>query len=643
MKSFGNKDLFTLSRTGSFGRFTAAGSFPVDFVLTSFDTDDLEHLTFARQLTTDKLDFEMMMQRDIDEGRARKELAEYLYPSKKNIEELKSNVVFFPPILVAILDVRNNKVSPYYPDYKEFEDKDGFLNSQWGDCFKLKAFLTDEGQECNEYGGKYIQKTPVELSLNMRKNGARLVVIDGQHRLFAIKEMLETDKAEALKNLHLPICIVYPPRSVEGEDKVPSVTEVFRHLFVDVNSTMEQVGGHFTILLKDNNLSSISIRKLCDSIVSEDLGQEYISAVEWNTKSKKESTNLTKKYSITSIGIIDKALSETIAKSQKVLRHIFDVEEDIEWDNFDLSKKNEFETHVEEKLIPLISKMFFEINIFKDAFTLHSNKIDEIKRLTNGENGSKYKVVYNTIINSSPLPSNCDPLVEDIFQDFSNQVSSERKKSNCRLINYALFQRSIFYIWYVLLGKLKSYYSAEQITDLTVDIINLALDEERDIFGLSRRYLQYSIWQDGNIKRGEKTRIQFSRLIFSILSSLDIRQILADRNLEHEDIEDIEDCLKELSEKSIMDYFSDYKEQRIKSFRVEYPRYIHLNDEEIEELTNAQREQDKLIEKIKMNKIDKSQMRYPFDELVNEYITDELEITQSEMKQVIRFDFNFVS
>lgn len=215
MKSFASRDIFELKRTGTFGNFSAAGSFPVNYVLSSFDIEDLKHLTFARELVTDSLDFEMMMQRDIDEERARKELAEYIYPSNKSETELESNIAFFPPIIVAILRVKDDKILPYYPDSSATEE-DGLVHSKWGNLFEIKGFSDESSKQTSELGGYRVQKSPVEIGLNTNSDGARLVVIDGQHRLFAIKEMLETDKKSALENLHLPVCVVFPPNATES-------------------------------------------------------------------------------------------------------------------------------------------------------------------------------------------------------------------------------------------------------------------------------------------------------------------------------------------------------------------------------------------------------------------------------------------
>lgn len=642
MDSFEDKEIFELTRTGSYGRFTAANSFPVDFVLSSFDINDVKHLMFARELHADKVDFEMMMQRDIDEDRSRRELAEYLYPTKKTEEELKSNIAFFPPLLVAILHVEDGKVCPYYPKTQKEEDGK-FLSIQWGNCFKLRA-IKGKGKESYPIEGVSVKKTPVEISLNVDDDGAKLIVIDGQHRLFAIKDMLESEHKSALKEINIPVCIVFPPKSTKDNSNNPKVTEVFRHLFVDVNSTMEQVGGHFTILLKDNNLGSIAIRKWCDTVLKRENGAKLMSAIEWNTKSKKDSTILTKKYSVTSIGIIHKCLEETIVKSSKILKYIFG-EQDIEWNNFDLTRKREFEELVQDRLTPLIDILFFNIDIFKAAFDEHNKKLTELEKrsqIRGGKDNSKYKVVYNSILNASPIPDEETGLQEDIYNDFIKDVSISRRKTNLFLVNYALFQRSIFLVWKKLIINLQAMVSEpSKLTELAASIINRALSDDLDLFSFSRKYCQYTIWSDGNIKNAESTKNQFCNLILSVLTKSKLDEILKDYNIENKNELSVQ--LLQLSEESVSDFLNRYKEHRRKAFKVSFINDSSIDDSDLEELYTAQKDQERLVLDFKQGKISKDSVSYPFDEMTEKFIEKDVTTVTEELKQTIGFNFNPIS
>ena len=646
LKGFAPRDTFELKRTGTFGNFSAAGSFPVDYVLTSFDIEDLKHLTFARELVSNSLDFEMMMQRDIDEDRARKELAEYIYPSNKSSTELESNIVFFPPIIVAILRVKDDEILTYYPERQDNIDGD-FVESRWGDLFKIKGFSDENLKQSSKLGDYRVQKSPVEIGLNTNSDGAKLVVIDGQHRLFAIKEMLNSDKKSALEDLHLPVCIVFPPNATEPNqiNKVPSSTEVFRHLFVDVNATMEQVGGHFTILLKDNNISSVAIRKLCDKIIRDsDYGRETLSAIEWNTKSKKDATVLTKRYSVTSIGIIEKALSETIGNSQRVINYVLDNEVEIEWENFDLSQRASFDDVISRTLVERIYTFIMGIDVYRSCFDKHVALLNAIEEKACGTNNStKYKIVHKAILNATTIPSDEKGIIEDIYAQLLSDSQQFRKNNVTMVINYALFQRAFFSVWYTLLTKLRSYYNAEVVTDFSIIVINKALKDELGLLSLSNKFCQYNIWLDGGIKKGEGTKKNIHDLIIGNLSGLNVREILLENNMTHENIDSVVVELEGASEKALNDYFVKYKENRQKSFQVEYVRSSQLTEDEIEELDQAKRMFEISLAKVKAGKIDKADIDYTFEKLVSNYVSDEVEEAIQELRNLIGFDLTIVN
>jgi len=83
LESFGEEQIYNFERIGSFGRFYSGKSFPIEYIMTSFRAAELSELTFARDIRPDKIDFELLMQRDIDEERVRIEMEPYLNPNPK--------------------------------------------------------------------------------------------------------------------------------------------------------------------------------------------------------------------------------------------------------------------------------------------------------------------------------------------------------------------------------------------------------------------------------------------------------------------------------------------------------------------------------------------------------------------------------
>lgn len=115
-----------------------------------------------------------------------------------------------------------------------------------------------------------VSKEPAHIEINISngiERGVKLIVIDGQHRLKALMEVYHNNPT-ALEGLALPICILYSPNATEEASRhyessgfvVPTVSEIFRQMFVDVNKNAVQVGGHFNILLSEGNMGSLLCR-----------------------------------------------------------------------------------------------------------------------------------------------------------------------------------------------------------------------------------------------------------------------------------------------------------------------------------------------------------------------------------------------
>jgi hypothetical protein len=317
LRQFGDERVYDFNRVGSFGRFKTGDSFPVDFVMVTLTPAEVNtRLTFAREIETAYLDFELLMQRDIDEDRVRNEVEPYLNRTTKSASE-RRGIVFFPPLLVAIVPVEAEKMLEYYSEEKitTTASEPKLIVREWRPFFKLQYFpsaapdATVIGSDADTYR---VDRNQVEIGIRIAvgdEKGARLVVIDGQHRLLALRRVYASAKAQ-LKELLVPVCIVFPPsctqKLAQGSPPViiQTVPQVFRSLFVDVNDTGERVGGHFNILLSDDTVPALAVRKLADVTLREE-GKEGLAKIEWNIRARKNAEELNRPYSVASIGILN--------------------------------------------------------------------------------------------------------------------------------------------------------------------------------------------------------------------------------------------------------------------------------------------------------------------------------------------------
>lgn len=219
--------------------------------MTTLKSSELDSLTFARDIKPSTIDFEQLLQRDIDEERVKTEIEPYIMSPKLTAAEAMSKTVFFPPLLVAAVPVNRKKMEEYYSSQVIDQENEKKIVREWTGLFKLnlgkdggymfKPSLIDDLQLS-------VSKEPAHIEINLSngiEKGIKLIVIDGQHRLKALNDIYKNDP-DALRELAIPICILFSPNSTEAVSlklnnetfSVPTVSEIFRQLFVDVNKML---------------------------------------------------------------------------------------------------------------------------------------------------------------------------------------------------------------------------------------------------------------------------------------------------------------------------------------------------------------------------------------------------------------------
>lgn len=217
----------------------------------------------------DKLTFDQILQRDLDDHRVATELVPYLL-SRPDVPR------FFPPILAVVVPFAKNEV---LNDYGARDEKREPLQEGWethtsrfGDIFRLsRTFEISEG--------KY-RRDGAELGLNRHR--AKLMVVDGQHRAMAMLAIQRNwlnswDKSggeeykhfysdidlsgisvEDLSRIELPVCICMfpdiPAKSAGG------LRDVCRKIFLDVNRNARKPSESRNILLDDYDLRAVFTR-----------------------------------------------------------------------------------------------------------------------------------------------------------------------------------------------------------------------------------------------------------------------------------------------------------------------------------------------------------------------------------------------
>lgn len=325
------KDPFNQTLRGTFGRFKTATSREVFYLLCSISIDDINDLSTASDFfEADALKFEELIQRDIDRARVIRMADGYL-------KATSDKVVFFPPLLACIvLFDSDGKMLHQYTDanYVVLNEESGrVMRAIWDeDGFELGLALADKKTAdrrmiVNEQEEWFHDAG--QLRLNQKR--AKLVVLDGQHRLEAMKLVRNSPSKDVLAGTEIPVCLVFTPSAIVGTQE--DVVENFRELFVRVNEESKRVSGHFIILLQDDSYAAIAVRELAEAWrTKKDDGLTYLHFLEWNQRVEENTRRRTRPFSITTIGILNDILRDYLFKEHvaATVLQLDDVKEELE-------------------------------------------------------------------------------------------------------------------------------------------------------------------------------------------------------------------------------------------------------------------------------------------------------------------------
>lgn len=275
---------------GTWGSFdTPAGR--VDYIMTKARLGG-EADTPERQLTKSlapvrevmdagDLDFNQLLQRDLDDHRVAVNLIPYL------LKPQTTGPAFFPPIVAVLLPFRSKRPTSF-PALGELAsvnaDEASWQEQRAGSAFQVHRLLASDGQPHGANVGK----------LWWNRSESSLVVLDGQHRAMAllaiertltnswqdtsavkyrsfyehqVRRVLEQHGAGEpdLSKVEVPVTVCWFPEQT-GEGSRPH--EAARKLFVDVNKEARPPSESRIILLSDAELSNVLTRSMLSELRS---------------------------------------------------------------------------------------------------------------------------------------------------------------------------------------------------------------------------------------------------------------------------------------------------------------------------------------------------------------------------------------
>ncbi|MEI7377873.1 hypothetical protein [Dickeya chrysanthemi] len=666
---------YAFEKAGSFGIFSSNGSVPVEYMMTSFSVDDLAQLSYSKDINTD-LNFDYLIQRDIDEERARVEISQYISSSEDRVQK---DIVFLPPLLVSIVNVdSNNKLKDYYPNcsLNSTDDNGVIFERVWPGIFKIRNFEIQNGKAISvKYYDSEIKDEVITVDINQaiininstREGvaGARLVVIDGQHRLFALN-YLRKEHPDKIKNIVVPVCIVYSPYSTlinSTVAQVPTIPEVLRSLFVDINSTVERVSGHFLTLLSDRTLGSIICREFCKKILSE--RQEYgLGLIEWNTKKHKESLEISRDYTITSIGVINNILEDCFGTRNgiKILTSIlgiresatefdfseFESDEDDEenivsnipetfpWSGF-LSKHKPILTKlVNETLTKALVTLFFETKFFADYYDNLRGFFEEqeaqIKSNRSCDSGV-FDFAKKHILLNDPETKKSLPLINVLI----SELKSRKEKIVPSLASKSICHKAMVEAWFLLCSKIIAHKKDLKIVDKIIQYcVESAFSPNVQLFNEQRLFIQDTIYINQRIKVTKVARRQIVRLFFSqLLLKANIERLVNDLKIDNE----LQGVLIKFAKSEVGAYLNQMSKDKTNTFIKTFRSNYNLDDIDRDKLLAAEANRTKEIKQKNA-----SEVYTEFDDLVKFYTKEGIVNAYQDLTNCLKsndFDFSF--
>jgi hypothetical protein len=230
-------------------------------------------------LEVTEMDFDELLQRDLDDHRVATELVPYL------LRGADAGPAFFPPVLAVLLPFHGRDATTF-PDaaLTPLVEEQGlpFVEEVYGDAFRVRRLLEEGSGDLNEirYG-----------NLAWNDERAKIVVIDGQHRAMSllaidrtmsrsweddargaryrhfyqgrVERALAEYGSESIGMVQVPVTVCWFPELV-GEAHTPHVAA--RKLFVDVNREAKPPSTDRVVLLSDDDLLNILTRSVLNAL-----------------------------------------------------------------------------------------------------------------------------------------------------------------------------------------------------------------------------------------------------------------------------------------------------------------------------------------------------------------------------------------
>jgi hypothetical protein len=514
---------------GVYGHFKTTQSFSLHYLLTSIRTDRLDWLETASDVLDIKsINFEGIVQRDINYVRVQKEIIE------KYLEKGKDRVIFFPPLMVTLYGMNGESPITKYTTVESQMEDERYLVTYDKNRFQTELPIAEyQTAHFVIYNKQQYFYHNYAATLRYNTEKVRLVVLDGQHRLTALKMLIENGDKDIVAEIDLPICIFFAPDAISGKSQ-ETLSEDMRELFVTINKEAKEVSGHFLWLLKDKSLAAMCVRSLGDLWKKEGGVFSYLHQLEWNQREASKADQTQKVYSISTVSILADALKTHIFTGKKnytySLLNLGEVEQelqkvegspqagDVSEDDFDLDQADILKKQIDKYITPSLDVLFRTprpYRIVREVFEKATSLLEDslAKNIPGALQFKKdFLCKFRTVTKLDSAK------VQDQEVEFTAPMQKNKELEKVAFFRRNVFQQALIRAWADLFNCVRTEKTAtpKEVAEALVTALELiCFDESVKYFGPYKPYAQLVFYKGERILVNGSSKTGLRHLILA--------------------------------------------------------------------------------------------------------------------------------
>ena len=239
---------------GVYGEFGAGADLRAFYLQSTILPSDLHRVSLISDISgSERWPVRDLFQRDVDNERVTEGILPYLQDQSK--------VKFFNPLTLTVLPMADDG-DAVLTEMQHVSESQIRQDEQEWDCLTRGPY----------FRVRWIKGHPEYAVLEWNDQRTRLVAIDGQHRLSALKRY-EHDQDAATRGdfqkWRIPIVVVC--FRATSSTTQPRVLDVVRNIFVYINTEAKKVNDARAILLTDDSVNAVCTQELLQRSHSNDL------------------------------------------------------------------------------------------------------------------------------------------------------------------------------------------------------------------------------------------------------------------------------------------------------------------------------------------------------------------------------------